>query len=176
MPRKRSVVAVANEMISFAQAARWAGVSSVSRERGMKAVCPSCGEADALYVYPDHGWCFGEQAYFSAVGLLARAWRMDREDAAVAALDRIGYVPASHAHLWERAEREPDPDRGLLDAALGTWCEAQCGDWAVRQYDPVVARQRARCLGLLHKVRTADDCDLWLESCKTVMGRVLPRH
>jgi hypothetical protein len=176
VPRKRSLYAVANERVSFDTAMAWAGAGSTgARERGMKVTCPSCGEQGALRVYPDHGWCFGEQQYFSPVGLLAEVWDMDREEAAIKALDRIGYVPASYAHLWDEAQRECEPALDDLSAALRTWCEASCPDWRARQYDDAVARALSRCLGLLPAVRTEADCRKWLTVSKTVMGRVLSR-
>jgi hypothetical protein len=170
----KSLYAIANERISFDRAMAWAGAASAgTRERGVKVTCPSCGEAGALRVYPDHGWCFAEQEYFSPVGLLARAWNMDEEPAAIRALGKIGYVPVGYAHLWEDARREPEPALDDLATALRLYCGRACPDWASRQYDEAVSGAMARCLGLLHAVRTEEDCRKWLAVSKTVMGRVL---
>jgi hypothetical protein len=172
-PRKRSVIVIANEQVSFTQAMAWAGTSVGERQRGMKATCPSCGGDGYLRVWPDHGWCFGCRIWFTSVRLLAAAWRMDREHAAIRALDKIGYVPPSLASLWADARRPPEPVREELAQALLLWCEANCPDWTARQYDPAVARRHAACLGLLPKVATAEDCALWLVRCKEAMGDVL---
>ncbi len=174
MARKKSLYAVANERISFDKAMALAGGSPGARERGVKTTCPACGEEGALRVYPDHGWCFSEQRYFSPVSLLAGVWEMDREEAAIRVLDRVGYVPAGHARLWADAERTPKPALEDLATALRTWCEANCPGWVTRQYDDVVARALSRCLGVLPVVRTEADCRKWLAVSKTVMGRVLP--
>ena len=172
--RKKTLYAIANERITFDTAMAWAGEGTAgTRERGMKTTCPACGEQGALRVYPDHGYCFAEQAYLSPVSLLAGKWEMDNDSAAIKVLDRLGYVPAGYAHLWERAGRAPEPARGDLETALSLWCESNCPDWARRQYEPEAARARARCLGLLAKVRTEEDCRKWLAVSKTVMGRVL---
>lgn len=173
--RRKSLVTIANERVPFLTAAAWAGLGSGGRDRGMKVSCPSCGEQSAMRVYPGHGWCFSERRYFTPVSLLAEVWDMDREDAAVRALDKIGYVPASYAHLWEDAARPPEPAREELARALQTWCAANCPDWTARQFEPAVSRLLSRCLGLLPAVHTAEDCTLWLDGCKAAMRRVLPQ-
>lgn len=134
---------------------------------------PDGGAEPAFRVYPDHGWCFACQRYFSPVSLLAVAWELDREDAAAEALRRYGWKPASYAHLWEEAQREPLPDREALAGALTAWCASQCADWRQRQYDQLVSGQLARCLSLLPLVRTRDDCGIWLEACKKAMAHYL---
>lgn len=174
MARQKSLYAIANERISFDKAMAWTGAGTVgTRERGIKATCPLCGERDGMRVYPNHGWCFSERKYFTPVSLLADHWNMDNESAAIKALDLIGYVPPGYAHLWENAVREPEPARDLLAEALRTYCRRISPDWGVRQYDNAVAGMLSRCLGLLPAVRTEEDCRKWLTTCKTVMGRVL---
>lgn len=174
MRRKKSLVAIANEQVSFLAAAKWAGLDTGARDRGMVVTCPSCGGGGALRVYPGHGYCFGEGLYFSPVSLLALHWAMDREHAAITALKKIDYVPAGYAHLWDQAAKPPEPNRDALGQSLLIWCAAQCPDWATRQYDPAVARKLAACLGVLPKVHTAEQCSMWREKSKTIMGRVLP--
>lgn len=174
MPRKKSLYAIANERLSFDRAMAWAGAGSAgTRERGVKTSCPSCGEEGALRVYPDHGWCFSEQEFFSPVGLLASVWDMDKDSAAVKVLDRLGYVPAGYAYLWESVQRAPEPALDDLATALRLWCEANCPDWVHRQYDDAVARKLSQCLGALSAVRTEEHCRKWLAVCKTAMRRVL---
>lgn len=173
-PRKKTLYAIANERISFDRAMQWAGqAGTVTRERGVKAICPSCGEVGAMRVYLDHGWCFSEQRYFSPVRLLAEVWDMDNETAAKTALDRIGYAPPEYPELWEAAQREPEPALDDLATALRLYCARVCPDWATRQYEDAVANRMARCLGALRAVRTEQDCRKWLEVAKTAMGRVL---
>lgn len=173
--RQESVLAAANRMIPFTTAASWAGLDGYSRDRGVKADCPSCGGSGRMRIYPDHGWCFSERKWFTAVALLARAWRMSKEDAAMTALLRAGYVPPGHAERF-RAQREnlPEPALDQLATGLRTWCEANCADWGTRQYQPDVAGLLSRCLGLLPLVRTEEDCGKWLARCKEAMGRVFP--
>lgn len=177
MARKRTLYAIANERISFDKAMQWAGeAGTVARERGVKVACPSCGEAAAMRVYPDHGWCFAEQRYFSPVRLLAEVWEMDEETAAKAALDKIGYAPPEYPDLWEIAARPPEPALDDLATALRLYCARTCPDWAARQYEDAVSGLMARCLGALRAVRTEEDCRKWLAVAKTAMGRVLSRH
>jgi hypothetical protein len=174
---EKTLYATANRRISFDRAMQWAGqAGAVARDRGVKVVCPVCGEAGALRVYPDHGWCFAEQRYFSPVGLLAEVWEMDREHAAVRALGMAGYVPTGHEALWEDAQREPAPALDDLATALRLYCRRICPDWVTRQYDDGVSGTLAKCLGVLSAVRTEEDCRKWLTVCKTVMGRALSGH
>lgn len=177
----RSVTATANEVIPFPLAARWAGivVHSVS-ERGTKVYCPfgevehpDGGTEPAMRIYPDHGWCFAEQRYFSVVSLLAEVWQLSYQDAAAEALRRYGWKPATYAHLWEQASGEEEPDHDALAQALLVWCEAVAPDWSQRQYDDRTARVLGRCLGLLPLVRTGDECRTWLEGCKRALAPYL---
>lgn len=177
MAGKKTLYAIANERISFDRAMQWAGrADAVTRERGVKVTCPSCDETGAMRVYPNHGWCFAEQRYFSPVGLLAEVWEMDNETAAKVALDRIGYAPPEYPELWESAQRPPDPALDDLASALRLYCARVCPDWAARQYEDAVSNLMARCLGALRAVRTEEDCRKWLAVSKTVMGRVLSQH
>lgn len=168
-----SLTDIANDRISFHQALAWADISTGMRERGMKVDCPVCGGDKSLRVWPDHAWCFGCRKYLSAVGLLAWHWDMRLPDAAYRALDKIGYVPPGFEDLWEEAQRGPVPAREDLADALRIWCEANCPDWASRQFEAGLAVPLSRCLGLLPAVRTAGECDEWLARCKRVMGRAL---
>lgn len=170
----RSAIALANSRVPFEKAASWAGVDTGTRMRGMKASCPMCGADGAFRVYPDHGFCFGERLYVTVVTLLASVWNMEREDAALKALDKIGYVPVSYAHLWEHAQRQPEVARDRLAEALRTWCAANVPDWQARQFEPGVAGQLSRCLGLLPRVQSEQDCDTWLAGCKQAMHLVFP--
>jgi hypothetical protein len=179
-----SLVAVANRHVPFPTACRWAGIEfyGEAQERGTKVYCPfgefehpDGGREPALRIYPDHGWCFAENRYFSPVSLLADVWRVSRDDAAAQALDKAGYVPADYAHLWEHAQRVPPPDRDALAQALTAFCEGVFPDWRRAQYDdPRVRTQLARCLGLLPLVETEEHCKVWLDACKRAMLQVMP--
>jgi hypothetical protein len=172
MTSRESLTAIADRVIPFPVAARWAGVDAGGRS---KAHCPfgfehdDGGREQALRVYPDHGYCFAEQRYFTVTMLLAAKWEVSREDAAAEALRRYDWRPAAWAHLWSDAVREPEPDRAALREALATWCAARCRDWPSRQYEPQAASRLARCYGLLGLVRTEEDCRRWLAACKQAM-------
>jgi predicted RNA-binding Zn-ribbon protein involved in translation (DUF1610 family) len=172
--RPPTLTDIANERVPFSLAASWLGIET--RERGVKADCPLCGSAKAMRMYEDHGWCNSCRTYLSAVGLLAESWKLDRDDAAYRALDRIGYRPMEFGHLWEEASAEPEPAREELADALRVWCGANCPDWDSLQFDPEVAGMLARLLGILPKVRTRQQCAKWLAAGKTAMGRVLSPH
>jgi hypothetical protein len=170
--RPPSPVAEANLRIPFDTAMSWAAKAAGTRARGVKAGCPLCGSDGGLRVYPDHGYCFSERRRISVVTLLAEAWDMEREDAALKALADYGYVPVSLAHRWEHAQREPEVARAELAEALEIWCGASIPGWQVRQYEPAVSVKRAACRALLPRVRTEQECERWLSVCKEVMRRV----
>jgi hypothetical protein len=183
---EKSLVRLADEKVPFTLAAQWAGVDIWDEvgERGVKVYCPF-GEVEhpdgglepAMRVYSDHGWCFAESKYFSVTSLLAAVWEVTRAEAAAEALSRAHYTPASYAHLFTEAQASPEPDADALAATLVVWCESQCerqgGSWAAVSTSPAVARQLARCLGLLSLVRTEEDCETWLNASKQAMQRVL---
>jgi hypothetical protein len=171
-----SLLSLANRIIPFPVAARWAGVDAGGRA---KAYCPfgfehdDGGREQALRVYSDHGYCFSEQRYFSVTSLLAAAWDVSHEDAAAEALRRYGWKPVSLAHLWEGVTAAQEPDRNSLRAALVVWCASQCPDWALRQYEAGPAGKLAQCLGLLFLVTSEADCETWLAAAKRAMGQYL---
>lgn len=170
--RPLSPVAEADRRIPFNTALSWAGKAAGTRARGVKGTCPLCGSNGGLRVYPDHGYCFSERRRISVTDLLAEAWDMEREDAALRALAAYGHVPVTLAHLWEHAQREPDVGRAQLAEALAIWCAASIPDWQARQYEPAVSAKRAACLALLPRVASAEDCGRWLAACKEAMRRV----
>lgn len=182
MTKKKSLVSLANVHVSFPMAARWAGIEVYddASERGIKVYCPfgsvehpDGGMDPAMRIYPDHGWCFAESRYFSPVSLLAEVWQESRNDAAAEALRRIGWKPASYAHLFREAAKPQPPDQDSLAAALLIWCESFRPDWKAAQYSPEVATMLARCLGLLSLVRDGEECKVWLAASKKAMQRVL---
>lgn len=174
--RKESLTELADRVIPFPAAARWAGVDAGGRA---KAHCPfgfehdDGGQEQALRVYQDHGYCFAEQRYFTVTLLLSAAWEVTREDAAAEALRRFGWKPVSYAHMWQGVTLPQEPDRNALRAALSTWCGAQCLDWDRRQYEDAAAGKLAQCFGLLPLVHTEDECATWLEACKRAMAPYL---
>jgi hypothetical protein len=175
----KGIIALANEKVPFAQAAAWAGIAVIGEtERGLKVYCPfgsvehpDGGLEPAMRVYPDHAWCFAESRYFSVVSLLAEVWQVTREEAAAEAMSRSGYKPADYAERFTAAgNREQEPDRDALAAALVTWCEAHVPSWKTAQYEMPVARALSRCLGLLPLVRDSADCETWLTAAKQAMA------
>lgn len=180
MPAK-PLTLIADTQVGFTRASSWCRMT-VS-DRGYRHDCPSCGSAGAYKAFPDHGWCFSCQTYFTPVKLLAAvsalAWsgqdlgELEDEDVARLALAKIGYVPLDWAGQWEQVRRDPDLDLPALGEALKTWCAASIPDWQRVQLDQRPARLLAVCLGLLPLVNTPEDCEAWLAKCKQVMGRAL---
>lgn len=173
---RQPLAPVADEQVPFSLASSWVRMSVSSR--GYRHDCPSCGSGGAYKAFPDHGWCFSCQTYFTPVRLLsAVGWpdgeELEAEDVARLALEKIRYVPLDWAAQWDRADRPPELDIPALGDALRTWCAASIPDWQRRQLDPGPARLLARCLGLLPLVRTPEDCEAWLDKCKQVIGRAL---
>lgn len=171
--KKESLASIADRVIPFPYAARLGGIDAGGRS---KTWCPfgfehdDGGREQAFRVYPDHGYCFAEQKFFSCTSLLSLVWEVSREDAAARALREYGWRPAGYAHLWADASREQEPDREALASALQVWCDGRCSDWESRQYDPRTADRLARCYGLLPLVKTVADCEKWLVACKRAMA------
>ncbi len=177
MPRrKQSLVTLANEAVSFSQAAVWSGITPGGRA---KVRCPFGHEHDdggtepALRVYDTHGFCFAEQKRFTAVSLLAAVWEVDPEDAAAEALRRAGVKPADYAHLWEQVQQCTAPDRDAMEQALKLWCRMSFPGWSECQYEPLVSEKLSRCLGLLHLCHSELDCRTWLKAAKSIMRTCL---
>jgi hypothetical protein len=171
-------VALADRLVPFPEAARWAGLfSGQARERGNKVSCPFCldggGHDPAFRVYEDGGYCFAGCGAFRVTRLLAQTWGVTREEAAERALTRIGWKPPTVENLWRDALADPEPARKHLAEALSLWCGSICPLWKTRQYDPEVSRAQALCLSLLPLVRTREDCSTWLEASKEIMKPLL---
>lgn len=180
-----SPVAAANRVIPFPLACRWAGldVPGDVPEHGLKLHCPfgeyahdDGGAEPAFRIYPDHGWCFAEQERFTPVKLCAAVWDCTLEEAARQMLTQAGVADPDYREQWKRlTDWSQPPDMDSLAAALRSWCAGNYPRWAVRQYDSDIAATLAACLGLMSRVRTAQDCRTWLAGCKKVMASVLDK-
>ncbi len=176
-------VALANRRIPFAVACRWAGVEIPGDvpEHGIKIYCPfgeyshSDGGSEAAFrVYPDHGYCFACGEAFSAVKLCALVWDCTPDEAARQMLELAGVADPEYREQWQRLVNWSQPaDVDGLAAALRVWCSRTDPQWPVRQYDSAVAAKLAECLGVLARVRTQEDCRIWLAGCKKAMAQVL---
>lgn len=185
---KRSVVIEANEHVSITTACRLIGMElpdDIEHGRATKVHCPfgNIWHSDQgleptmrLYIDNNTAFCFSRCGFFTPVSLVAMAWDIPRRTAAVELLDRIGRKPLTLADAWAQItfHAEP-PDRTILSEALKTYCSRIAADWSDAQFEPAVAGQLTRCLGLLDLVKTDEDARAWLTGCKTVMRRALTR-
>lgn len=176
------LVRVANTAIPFVSACRVVGiyVPGGASERGTKIYCPfgvlhpDGGREKAFRVYYDHGFCYAEWSYYTPVGLAAAVWDCSQAEAAARLLEAAGVSNPNWQRRWRTVvDWSPPVDLGALREALRIWCESQCRNWHRLQYRPVVADALAACLGLLPRVSNDQDCALWLEASKAVMGRAL---
>lgn len=152
-------------------------------ERSRKVRCPfgeiyhsDSGVSPAMRIYPDSNsaYCFSCAAYYTPVGLAARAMDTDRTSAALRLLDHVGYRPLGLVQQFRQAQQyEPEPDLALLADALKTYCRRIDLRWETRQFEPAVAGVLTRCLALLDLVRSGDDVEMWLACSKEVMRRTL---
>lgn len=182
--RKRSLIATANEVVSIISACQWIGMDVPEEIPGgsAKVHCPfgeiyhsDRGAETSFRVYPgpNNAWCFACSQFFTPVSLCTAAWGGSPEETAVDLLARVGWKPATYAHLWAEARSAPPVDRDALAGALTTWCVRVVVNWDERQYEEPVAEYLARCLGLLSKVRTASDAVMWLDGTKRAIRRFL---
>jgi len=184
--RRRSVVALANEVVPILVVCRLIGMglpAEMSYGRAPKVYCPfgplyhaDAGHEAAFRVYVDSNscYCFAGCGYFSPVWLAAQAWDVDSRSAATELLERTGYASPTLSAAWEAAQAyQPAPDPVLLRQALQTYCTRICPDWAAVQFTTPVAATLSRCLDLLSRVQTGEDARRWLVAVKMVMRRAL---
>jgi hypothetical protein len=179
-----SLIPVANQHVPFVTAARLCGVDVPEpRVNGSRAHCPfeeyshpDGGRDPAMRVYYDHAFCFAEWLWMTPVRIFALVNGIEDESAAEQLLDQTGWKPASYSEEWERLSSAEKPvDRESLAQALRVWLDGTYPEWASRQYDADAAEALARCLGLLDRVRTASDCQYWLDCARQVMTMYLRR-
>lgn len=185
MAEFQSSIARANQVVPFASACRYAGMTDVPapRDTGSRAYCPfgelnhpDEGRDKALRIYYDHGFCFAEWLYLTPVRIYAMMHELDDEYAARELLVQHGDQPASYEERWAGAAGFVlEPDRNALAEALRTWLSATYADWNNRQYDPLIAGILARCLGLLSRVVSESDCEMWLKLSKQAMTQHMRR-
>lgn len=184
--RAKSIIAVANEVVSIITALRMLGADlpeDVGTSRSHKIHCPfgvvyhsDHGVSPAMRIYTDSNsaWCFSCSAYYTPVRLVSQALDVDAELAASRLLDHAGYKPVDMELAWKRAsDYEPEPDKALLAQALKTYCRRICATWVTRQFDPEIAAALTRCLAVLDLVTSDADAGLWLATCKVSMHRAL---
>ncbi len=186
MNRRRSAVAIANDVVSIITTCNLAGMDlpeDVVYRRSTKLYCPfgeiyhsdqGVERAFRIYVDSNSAYCFACSMYFTPVRLVALAWDLDYVTAATELLDRVGYRPLTLAEAWAKAaQREDPPDYTSLREALQTYCCRISPDWDRLQFAPVPASALTRCLDLLDRVHTEAEAREWLEGTKALMRMVL---
>jgi hypothetical protein len=182
----RSAVAIANEVVRIESVCQWIGVDlpDVSG-RSVKVHCPfgvvyhvDHGAESAFRVYPDtnSAYCFACGTAYRPVSLAAQAWDRDgdRQGVALDLLDRVGFRPSSLAEEWTQVStREPEIDRAALGLALQVFGERVSPRWGEVQFQSPVKEVLGSCMDLLDLVRTREDVELWLPSCKEALRRAL---
>lgn len=178
------VIQTANDRLTITVACNMIGMDvDAGVATSMKLYCPfgeiyhqDGGMSKSFRVYPEtnSAWCFAGCGYFNPVRLVA--WDRDLTDlqAAEAILIETNYVPENYESKWEDLVQEREfVDTPSLSQALVTACHRMSPDWDTLQFDSFVAKRLNQCLGLLPKVRTAYDADLWLGASREVMSRAL---
>lgn len=186
MPRRPSVVDLANDYVSIHFACTVVGMhlpASFDEQRSVKVSCPfeelyhsDGGAASAMRIYPESNsaWCFSCSYYYTPVSLVARALDLSNVDAAELLLQRAGYRPPDPMDVWnDVVAQEVIPDKVLLGEALKTYCRRIDPAWSTRQYEQPYAGTLRLCLGLLDRVHSDADAREWLGGCKKVMSRIL---
>lgn len=175
----KSLIDEANERVSIVKVCRLIGMDVFEGASG-KFRCPfgdfnhsDGGTAKAFRIYTEtnSAYCFSCRAYLTPVNLYAQAKDLRRKDAALLLLEEVGWKPVSHAQRWAElvSPREESVDVSMLALALRTYCARVCPEWDELQLNPDIGGLLSRGLGLLDRVRTAEEAEQWLETCKTVM-------
>jgi hypothetical protein len=180
-----SIIQLANENISIAQACRWAGVEVPDGFGNRKTWCPfgithpDGGIEAAFRLYEDTGgcYCFACARAWTPVSLMAEYWDCGRAEAAGKMCEMAGVTEQTWRDRWEALQQPQVPDHAALSEALKTWCRRVTGPvWEQAQYQDWVSEPLGHCLRLLPLVRTAQEANEWLDGCKAVMRPILERR
>lgn len=179
---KKSLIEEADERVSIVKVCRLIDMNVPEGGYG-KHRCPfgdvnhSDGGVEPsfrIYTETNSAYCFACRKYFSPVHLYAEAKDKRRSQAALDLLEFIGWKPVSRAQRWaEIIAPEVTVDLSMLALALRTYCARICREWEEYQFIPEVTELFSKCLALLDRVRTPEDAEQWLETCKQVMRKKL---
>lgn len=187
IPKRKSVIATANEAVSIFLVCDWIGmyVPEAAAGSSVKVRCPfgefyhpDQGAEAAFRVYRDSNtaWCFACGQFFTPVSLAAAEWGRDADEVAAELLDRIGHRPVEPALAWQAAvSYVPEIDKDSLGQALKLYAERIDPGWMDHQFDQQVQGALGKCLALLNAVRSGSDAVKWLSVCKQVMARELEK-
>lgn len=181
---EKSLIDLANENMTIIQACNLLGMDvndfSIA---SLKVWCPfgqlyhsDGGSTKAMRIYPatNSAWCFAGCGYFTPVKLIAMDRGVTDQQAAELILERTNYVAPDYESRWQAlVEAQPTIDKDDLAEALKVACARMTPDWEDRQFDEEVAQKLRQCLGLLPKVRSAEDATKWLSTTKKIMERTL---
>jgi hypothetical protein len=179
VPPVPSLIKLANERISIAQACVWAGMDVSEGDGNRKIRCPfgvyahsDGGVAASFRVYEDsnHAYCFAESRSWTPVSLMAEVWDCARAEAADRMCAMAGVTPPDWRERWAELQHPAPPDTASLAEALKRWCARTYGaGWETGQFELVLAEPLASCIGVLSLVTTDEQAAAWLYNCKLVM-------
>jgi hypothetical protein len=174
---------LANERYPIVEACDYAGLAVGEGYTG-KLWCPfgqlfhsdgGYSKAFRIYYATNSAYCFACKALYLPVRLVAMTDDTTDEEAANKILETLGLSDKTWEERWaELQEVGPQlPDLDALASALNRSCHRLSPNWDTEQVETNVSVAYARCLGLLGKVRTADDAETWLKGTTIVMARAL---
>lgn len=183
---KRPTRAQIEEQVGILAACSLIGMDlppGVAEGRAVKVHCPfgEVHHADGgiepamrIYVDSNHVHCFAGCGSFRPIGLVAHAFDITRNTALRELVDRTGNRSLiKYRDVWTETLTGTPPDTSRLAEALKTFCRRIDHTWAARQFDGPISGQLGKCLSLLDHVKSEQAADLWLDSCKLIMTRVL---
>ncbi len=149
----------------------------------VKIHCPFCLAYDPgrikekslrVYFRTNTAFCYREHEFFTPTRIASKAWDKSPASAAIALLERIGYLPPSVGDVWANVQPKPlPPDRSVLGKTLRMYCERIDPQWSTRQFEPKTAEVLGSCLSLLSVVNTEQDVEDWLRDTKRVMQNMI---
>lgn len=180
--KTRSFIDEANERVSIIQVCRLIGMQ-VSEGGYGKHKCPfgDLSHSDGgvtpsfrIYTETNSAYCFACRKFMTPVYIYAQAKDKRYKDAAEDLLEIIGWKPVSQAQHWANSVApEVSVDVSMLGLALRTYCARICVEWEDVQFLPDIAQLLGRCLALLDRIRTPEEAERWLNTCKIVMAKKL---
>lgn len=184
---EKSIADIANENVSIIDAMRAIGMDTAYAGYSGKQYCPfgdlrhsDAGTSKAFRVYLETNscFCFAGCGYYNPVMLVQDGLDLTAQQAAEMLLLRTGWSPETYESRWEtlQANEGPQIDTGALADALKLFCSRRVDDWEFAQLTGSIATTLDKCLGLLTKVTTPQEAQVWLDTTKTAMRTIIERE
>lgn len=174
-----SIIEEANNKVSIIDACALLGLEVSSVPDGRSSVKYNCPFGDVFHsdggieksfrIYPDDNTahCFAEKITFRPVDLAAQKWDVSTYEAARRLLANSGGTPKQWGDLIK--PRAVDIDKNSLRKALELYARRIAPEI---EQNPQAVNILTKLYGLLPKVKSAEDAEVWLTTGKEAVRRI----